>query len=217
MRFLSILLQFNLYIYASVFSKYINNKNCDQIIDKSVYTICYNYKLKGAKFVAYSLDGSKVDLLNIKKQLSFYDENSLNKRYRSYTSDYKYSRYDKVQLASDDLFDYGKDTQYLTYSMVNTIPMLPRVYANMWIKAEQFERTMAIKFDRVDVINGVVYSKDPKRIGNHKIAVPDAFWKMIFNVRKNYKICLYYKNNLHYYTKNDKIKYHRVNCNGIKF
>jgi len=48
----------------------------------------------------------------------------------------------------------------------------------------------------VDVLNGVIYSSNPKRIGKNRVAVPDAFWKMIYNDSKNYKKCFYYENDL---------------------
>jgi len=58
-------------LYATNLNNYINNKNCDQIIDKQVFTICYNYKMKGAKYVFYTLNGKLVNKINIKKNLHF--------------------------------------------------------------------------------------------------------------------------------------------------
>ena len=42
--------------------KFFNKKQCDQIIDKKYYQICYNYKAKGANYVYYVLDGAKVNV-----------------------------------------------------------------------------------------------------------------------------------------------------------
>jgi len=66
-------------LFATNISDYINKKNCDQIIDKQVFTICYDYKMKAAKYVAYTLDGNKVNVANIKKRPSFYTEKNLKK------------------------------------------------------------------------------------------------------------------------------------------
>jgi len=66
-------------IYAINLSAYINKQNCNKIIDKQVYTICYDYNAKGAKYVAYTLDGAKVNAVNIKKRSSFYTEKNLPK------------------------------------------------------------------------------------------------------------------------------------------
>ena len=58
-------------------SNFINKSNCDQIIDKQVFNICYDYKMKGAKYVSYTLKGTLVNKLNIKKRNSFYTEKNL--------------------------------------------------------------------------------------------------------------------------------------------
>ncbi len=71
-------------LQATDLNDYINKANCDQIIDKQVYTICYDYEMKGAKYVAYTLDGSKVNAVNIKKRTSFYTEKNLPNKYRSH-------------------------------------------------------------------------------------------------------------------------------------
>ena len=87
-------------LQATDLNEYINKANCDQIIDKQVFTICYDYKLKGAKYVAYTLDGSKVNAVNIKKRNSFYTEKNLAKKYRSHTKDYTHTGYDRGHLAN---------------------------------------------------------------------------------------------------------------------
>jgi len=203
-------------VYATNLTDYINKQNCNQIIDKQVYTICYNYKAKGARYVAYTLDGNKVNAVNIKKRSAFYTEKNLPKKYRSHTKDYTHSGYDRGHLANDASFDYSKKIVRKTYSMANIIPQAPNVNRRTWIKAEKLERSVASKLGEVSVINGVIYSSNPKRIGKNKIAIPDAFWKMIYNDKKNYKKCFYYKNDLSAIVKGDKLKKHLVNCNKLK-
>ena len=214
--FLFVFFLFNSSLFATDVTDFINKKNCDQIIDKQVYTICYDYKLKGAKYVAYQLDGNKVNAVNIKKRPSFYTEKNIKKKYRSHTRDYTHSGYDRGHLANDASFDYDKKVVRKTYSMANIIPQAPKVNRKTWIKAEKLERQVASKLGEVSVINGVVYSSNPKRIGKNQIAVPDAFWKMIYNDEKNYKKCFYYENDLNIDIKSDKLKNHLVDCNTLK-
>jgi len=216
MKLFTTLLFLAISIYATNLSDYINKQNCNQIIDKQVYTICYDYKAKGAKYVAYTLDGSKVNAVNIKKRSSFYTEKNLPKKYRSHTKDYTHSGYDRGHLANDASFDYSKKVVRKTYSMANIIPQAPQVNRKTWIKSEKLERSVASKLGKVSVLNGVIYSTNPKRIGNNKIAVPDAFWKMIYNDEKNYKKCFYYKNDLSVIVKGDKLKKHLINCNQLE-
>ena len=113
--------------------------NCDQIIGKQVFTICYDYERKAAKYVAYTLDGSLVNKTNIEKRASFYTEKNLAKIYRSHSKDYEYSGYDRGHLASDASFDYDKKVVRKTYSMANIVPMTPSVNRKSWFKAEKLE------------------------------------------------------------------------------
>ena len=129
-------------IYATNLSDYINKQNCDQIIDKQVYTICYDYNAKGAKYVSYTLDGDEVNAVNIKKRSSFYTEKNLPKKYRSHTKDYTHSGYDRGHLANDASFDYSKKVVRKTYSMANIIPQAPQINRKTWIKAEKLETNL---------------------------------------------------------------------------
>jgi len=203
-------------IYATNLSNYINKENCSQIINKQVFTICYDYKMKGAKYVSYTLDGKKVNAVNIKKRHSFYTEKNLPKKYRSHTKDYTHSGYDRGHLANDASFDYSKKVVRKTYSMANIIPQAPKVNRKTWIKAEKLERKVAVGLGTVNVLNGVVYNSNPLRIGKNKIAIPNGFWKMIYNDKKNYKKCFYYQNDLNIIIKGDKLKSHLINCDILR-
>lgn len=201
---------------ATNFNTFINKKNCDKIIDKQVFSICYDYKMKGAKYVAYQLDGKLVNSVNIKKRSSFYTEKNLQKKYRSHSRDYTHSGYDRGHLANDASFDYSKKIVRKTYTMANIIPQAPRVNRKTWIKAEKLERVVAVKLGTVNVINGVIYSKNPKRIGKNKIAIPSSFWKMIYNDKAKYKKCFLYQNINEINVKKDKLKQHIVDCSILK-
>ena len=203
-------------LQATNLNDYINKQNCDQIIDKQVFTICYDYHMKGAKYVAYTLDGSLVNKKNIKKRSSFYTEKNLSKKYRSHTKDYTHTGYDRGHLANDASFDYDKKVVRKTYTMANIIPQAPKVNRKTWIKAEKLERKVAVSLGMVKVLNGVVYASNPPRIGKNKIAVPQGFWKMIYNDKKHYKKCFYYENDNNINVKQDKLKSHLVDCDSLR-
>lgn len=202
-------------IQATTISDFINKNNCDQIIDKQVFEICYNYKMKGAKFVAYTLDGSLVNKGNIKERSKFYSESNIPMQYRSKSSDYTRSGYDRGHLANDADFDYDEKVVVKTYTMANIIPQAPLVNRKTWIKAEKYERLVASKIGSVSVINGVNYSPNPKRIGKNQIAVPDSFWKMIYNDRANFKKCFLYQNDNNIDVGIDKLENHVIDCSLV--
>ena len=202
-------------LFAIEFPEFFNKQNCDQIIDKTVFSICYDYKHKGARYVAYELDGALVNQGNIKKRERFYTEKTLPKKYRSHTKDYTNSGYDRGHLANDASFDYDEKVLRKTYSMANIVPQAPIVNRKLWIKAEEYERMIAVKLGKVVVINGVVYDVNPIKIGQNQISVPSGFWKMLRNKEQNFERCFYYVNDIDAQVKGDKLKEHVVECSKL--
>ena len=199
-------------INATQISDFVNLNKCDQIIDKQVYKVCYSYKYKGALAVWYDLDGSLVNKTNIKKRPSFYSEKNVPMKYRSKSSDYTRSGFDRGHLANDASFDYDKKAQRKTYSIANIVPQYPKLNRYTWIKAEKYERHIASKLGNATVINIVDYSKSTKQIGKNKITVPNTFYKIIFNDKSNFKRCFKYENLKNIDTKKDKLRDHLIDC-----
>lgn len=202
-------------LFAIDLANFINKDKCDQIIDKQVFTVCYDYEMKGAKYVAYTLERNKVNVGNVKKRPRFYTESTIPAKYRSKTNDYTRTGYDRGHLANDASFDHDEKVLVKTYSMANIIPQAPNVNRKTWTKAEQRERDMAGKYKTINVLNGVIYSNNPNRIGKNQIAVPKAFWKAIYNNDNNFEECYLYQNDLNTKVKGDKLQNHKVDCSTL--
>lgn len=190
-------------------------KNCSQIVDKQIYTVCYDYKNKGARYVSYTIDGDLVNKNNIEERFRFYSESLIPKRYGSKYADFSHSGFDRGHLMSDASADYDEKALRKTYSMVNIVPMAPLVNRKTWVKVEELERLVATKLKSVKVLNGVEYGDNPQRIGTNKISVPTAFWKMIYNKEATYQKCFYYKNTNDIDVSSDRLKDHEVECSTL--
>jgi len=195
---------------------FINKQNCDQILDKGFYQICYNYHDKGALYVGYTLSGKKVDSGNIKKRPRFYPDRAVPGHYRTKPSDYTRNEFhsDRGHLAPDAAFDYSKQALHSVYSMANIIPQYKWINRKTWVKAEKYARQMARKLGTVAVINGVVYGPSPKHMKKSGIAYPDAYWKMLYD-NHGFERCFYYKNDRHAKIKGDKLRNHVVDCSLV--
>ena len=143
------------FLNATEIKNLINKKNCNHIIDKDVHTIWYDYFYKGAKYVAYTLNADLLNKGNIKERGAFYTESNIPHKYRSNSSDYTNSGYDRGHIANDASFDYDEKAMRKTYSMSNIIPQSQLVNRNTWIKVERYERLVASKLGYVSVLNGV--------------------------------------------------------------
>ena len=198
-------------------SRFINEDNCSQILDKEFIVICYDYKLKAAKSVAYTLSGDLMNDPNIEKRPSFYKEKSLDKKYQISTTDYTNSGYDRGHLAPDAAFDWSQESLDSVYSLANIIPQAPQVNRNMWSQVEKYARDKAVDLGELDVINVVKYGSRSKRIGKNRMAVSRGFYKVLYNSDENYKECFYYANKLNISSRDDTVDKHRINCKGVSY
>jgi len=202
---------------ATEIRDFINNQNCDQILDKGFYQICYDYRAKGAKYVAYTLDGIKVNSRNIKKRPRFYPDKAIPKKYRTTSSDYTHNEFhaDRGHLAPDASFDWSKKSLKSVYSMANIIPQYRYINRKTWVKAEKYERQVASKLGAVTVINGVVYGDYRKRLRKSGIAYTVGFWKMLYD-GNGFERCFYYENDSKSKIKGDKLRDHVVDCSRLR-
>lgn len=192
-----------------------NKQNCNQIINKGIYQVCYNYEYKGATSVSYTVDGTKLTdaEVHIKKRPPFYPENSIPVKYRSFPSDYTKTGYDRGHMANHADFDYSSDLIYQTYSMANIVPQNPTLNRKTWLKAETYERMTARQLGSVNVINLIYYPQNPEKIGKSQVSVPSSFIKVIYNSDKGFKKCFEYQNDEP--SAFDNLRQHEVNCPNI--
>jgi endonuclease G, mitochondrial len=196
--------------------QFFNDKVCDQVLNNDGYfKTCYDYKLKSAKYVAYTIDGSLVNKKNIKERPRFYEDLNIPKQYRSNYKDYTGSGYDRGHNFPDADADYSQRSLRSSYVLSQISPQEPSLNRSKkaWAGLERYERVIALKLGEVDVLDGIVFSNKPKRIGHNQIAVPSAFWKMIYSKKNNYQRCFYFDNKPIDETKS--IKDYEVDCNKL--
>ena len=204
-------------LFAITANQFVNDADCNQTIDKEFLTICYDYDLKAAKAVSYTLQGDLVNELNIKKRPSFKVERTVSRSYRASNSDYTGTGYDKGHLANDAEFDWSQESLNATYTLANIIPQARKVNRYTWTKAERYARFVSVQLGQVNVVNVVKYSNNPQRIGKHGIAVPVGFYKVLYSDDQNYTKCLYYKNDNNITTSDDRLRDHEIDCSEVSF
>jgi len=223
-RNLTTILSLGLILFANIaygqginVRSYINQQNCDQILDKGYYQLCYDYKAKGSRYAAYTLDGDKVNAVNIKKRPRFYPDKAIPRQYRTKSSDFTHNKFhaDRGHLVPDGSQDHTQKSLNSVYSMANIIPQYSQINRRTWVKAEKYERLVATKLGQVNVIVGVEYGSYAKRLRKSGIAYPEAFWKMIYD-NNGFERCFYYKNDSRAKIKGDKLKDHLIDCGKLR-
>ncbi|MBD3822972.1 MAG: DNA/RNA non-specific endonuclease [Epsilonproteobacteria bacterium] len=189
----------------------------DQLVDKKYYKACYNYDYKASIFVGYELDGALVNELNIGERPKFYSEPMIPRRYQANYGDWSNTGYDRGHAAPDASMDFSKEAQNSTYSLVNIWAQAAMVNRKTWIKAEKYSRYVAVKLGRLKVLDIAVFPQKPIRIGRGKVAVPYAFYKVLYNDEQNFRRCFYYENDKNVNVSADKLKGHIIECSEVTF
>jgi endonuclease G, mitochondrial len=208
----------NLFSADLFLKQFFNKKQCDQILENNgFFKTCYSYKYKGAKFVSYTLYGDKVNLENLKDRPKFYDDLNIPKKYRSSYSDYTHNIFnaDRGHLYPDAAADWSQKSLKSVYVMSNIIPQHQSLNRSIhsWKGLERYGRSLAKKLNKINVLNGVIYSENSKRIGRNNISIPDSFWKMYYNDNHNFRRCFYFKNKTE--VKGMKLRDYEVDCKKI--
>lgn len=197
---------FEHYKPSAEFASYFNPINCSQILDKFFYLNCYDYKLKGTKAIAYQVEAKNFKNKQIKKRPRFEDDTNIPKKYRTTWSDYKNSGYTRGHTAPNASFNFNKAAQNSVFLMSNITPQNEQINNKIWNEIEQKERILALKFHNIEVLNLVLYDKNPQFIKNH-IAIPFSYIKIIKTPK--FKECYKVPN---HEVENEDINKYKINC-----
>lgn len=173
-----------------IFEKYF--KDCSLLMDKFYYTNCYDFNLKATRAVAYKIEARMLNKKHIKKRPKFIEDTNIPKKYRTYWQDYIKSGYTRGHTIPNQSMNATSKAQLSTFLMSNITPQKEKINTILWNEIEQRERYLAKKYNEAEILNLVLYEKEPKRIKN-QIAIPSFYVKIIKT--KDYAECYKVPNN----------------------
>jgi len=216
MKKLLLLIPLFLLAFTSKYTPDLNNFlqpiNCDKVLHKTAFDICYSCKYKHPLVVAYILKGDLVKKKISRKGLSFRPDYNLPTKCRSYTKDYSRTGYDRGHLASNASFDYDRKIQKETFLMSNIAPQKPNLNRRLWAKVEKFTRYFAVKYKQVEVVTGVCGNKGHIK---NKVGIP-AWWYKIIYIPKLNKTVAFLAPNTNVGMSKAKLKEYRTTLEKIK-
>lgn len=150
------------------------------LVCHSGYAALHDDALLVPRWVAYRLHGGQT-LGCLKGHDAFHAEDQLTAGHRAEPEDYRRSGYDRGHLAPVE--DFALDPARLadTYSMANIAPQLPGLNREGWERLEEMVRAWAWSRGDLVVFTGPVLTAEPARLGADGVAVPQAFFKIVFD------------------------------------
>ena len=156
-----------------------------QILKRKGYTLSYNADYKTPQWVAWEL--TKKETKGKEGRTDKFLPDPDVRGAKAYTGDYTKSGYDRGHMAPAADMKWSKKAMEESFYMSNICPQNQKLNRDDWGDLEELCRSWARKYGTVYIACGPIYDKkQPKRIGEHRVAVPDRFFKvvLIYN-RKN--------------------------------
>lgn len=166
------------------------------LLQHTGYLVSYNSKTRIANWVAWKLIPERLEG-NTGRTDNFRPDPGLPQEKAVTTQDYKGSGWDRGHLCPAGDNKWSRQAMIESFYMTNICPQHHNLNRGDWNELEQKCRKWVKKDSCLYIVAGpIFYNRKPQTIGEHKVAVPDAFFKVILSVHKKPKaIGFIYKNN----------------------
>ncbi len=165
------------------------------------YTVSYNNAYKTPHWVAWELTRQETKGSEERKN-KFMPDPELPEP-RAEHSDYTNSGYDRGHMAPAADMKWSEQAMEESFYMSNICPQNRKLNRDDWGDLEEACRGWARKYGTVYIACGPIYDrKNPERIGQHRIAVPDRFFKvvLIYNRKNPIAMGFLFENKAHHQT-----------------
>lgn len=149
-----------------------------QIIQRTGYTLSYDAKNKTPKWVAWEL--TKEETRGNEERTNEFqpDPNVIGTKVVTY--DYSGSGYDRGHMAPAGDMKWSKKAMQESFYMSNICPQDHNLNTEDWNDLEMKSREWARRYGKVYIACGPIYKGIRNEyIGDHRVKVPDAFFKVI--------------------------------------
>ena len=149
-----------------------------QIIQRTGYTLAYDAKNKTPQWVAWELTDKETRGKEERTNDFQPDPEVIGTKVVTY--DYSGSGYDRGHMAPAGDMKWSKQAMQESFYMTNICPQDHNLNTSDWGELENKSRQWARRFGKVYIVCGPIYNgKRNEYIGDHRVKVPDAFFKVV--------------------------------------
>ncbi len=153
----------------------------DLMLTRQGFALGYSKKYRQALWVSYILTSENLKTPKVRRLDGFSPDPAV--KYRPVQpKDYLRTGYDRGHLAPAADMTYSLEPMKNSFFMTNISPQIPGCNRGIWKRLEKQIRLWALKEHKLCVITGPVFRKYNKRMGEAKIPVPYAFYKVVLDM-----------------------------------
>lgn len=167
----------------------------EQILRRTGYTTSYNRDTRQPNWVAWHLTADHTTGPYKREGIKFHEDEDVPEP-RAVDWDYARSGYDRGHMCPSGDNKWSRKAQEESFLFTNICPQNSGLNRGDWNEMENQCRRWAKRLGDVYIVAGPIFYKGkPKTIGKNKVAVPDAFFKVVLAMKGTPKaIGFIYKN-----------------------
>lgn len=155
----------------------------EQILSRVGYTVSYNSERRVPNWVAWHLTAAHLKGNTKRSEATFHEDEDVPEP-RAVDFDYVRSGYDRGHMCPAGDNKWSQKAMEQSFLFTNVCPQAPSLNRGDWNEMEQACRKWARKYGDIYIVCGpIFYKKRPKTIGKDKVAVPDAFFKVVLAMK----------------------------------
>ena len=158
----------------------------EQIIRKTSYIVSYNKDTKIPNWVAWHLTAEHTD--GPYKRLSNFYEDEDTPLPRATLSDYGGSGWSRGHMCPAGDNKWSETAMYESFSLVNICPQNANLNSGLWNSIVMDCRRWARQYGDIYIVCGPVFmNHEHETIGENKVIIPEAFFKVVLCLNGNPK------------------------------
>ena len=153
----------------------------DTIIEREGYALGYSEKHEQPAWVQYVLTADEVSHATVNRSDDFRADPYVPTGSAT-PQDYTRSGYDRGHLAPAADMAFSVRTMSESFYMSNMSPQAPQFNRGIWSKLEKQVRHFSVREKRIVVVTGPILPQSPSlTIGENKVTVPNAYYKIVYD------------------------------------
>ena len=161
------------------FQTKIPNNFYEDTVHHYSYSFSYSEKYEQPRWLNYTLTREMLSIHLVKRKDNFREDPFVVTR-SAQLVDYKSSGYDRGHLCPAKSMEFSEFAMSESFYMSNMSPQHPSLNRGIWKKLETKERKWAVELDSLEIYCGGVFDSIIEFIGPNNVAVPSAYYKIIF-------------------------------------